>query len=412
MSRIKIKNFGPIKEGYTKDDGFIDIKKVTVFIGNQGSGKSTVAKLISTLTWIEKALVRGDLKEKDLTTNNRFLKLIAYQRIDNYIQPNSYIEFLGKAFNLKFEEGKFVSSKLSEVSYQQPKIMYVPAERSFLSIIDRPDKVKNLPQPVYTFNDEYDSAKFLYSKGIELPINGVSFEFDKLNKISHIKNDDNSFNMRLSEASSGYQSLVPLYLVSKYLSDKIQNKIDDESIQEDSLEEQKKIDKQVKAIIDNKELSEDVRLALLKQLSLSLKPTCLINIVEEPELNLFPTSQKRILFSLLEFNKMNEGNVLLMTTHSPYLINYLTLCVKTGMVLNNLKNPEEEQLTKLHAIVPKDATLKAKELAIYEFDEKSGTIQLLADYKGLPSDENYLNNSLDESNELFSQLQEIEKGWR
>jgi len=34
----------------------MDVKKVTVFIGNQGSGKSTVAKLISSFSWIEKAL--------------------------------------------------------------------------------------------------------------------------------------------------------------------------------------------------------------------------------------------------------------------------------------------------------------------------------------------------------------------
>ena len=52
MGKIKIKNFGPIKEGYQDNDGWIDIKKVTVFIGNQGSGKSTVAKLISTFVWI------------------------------------------------------------------------------------------------------------------------------------------------------------------------------------------------------------------------------------------------------------------------------------------------------------------------------------------------------------------------
>ncbi len=42
MSRIKIKNFGPIK-GHQHNDGWIDLKKVTVFVGNQGSGKSTVA---------------------------------------------------------------------------------------------------------------------------------------------------------------------------------------------------------------------------------------------------------------------------------------------------------------------------------------------------------------------------------
>ena len=42
MSRIKIKNFGPLKETASVTDGWIDIKKVTVFTGNQGSGKSTV----------------------------------------------------------------------------------------------------------------------------------------------------------------------------------------------------------------------------------------------------------------------------------------------------------------------------------------------------------------------------------
>ena len=37
MSRIKIKNFGPLKETASVTDGWIDIKKVTVFTGNQGS---------------------------------------------------------------------------------------------------------------------------------------------------------------------------------------------------------------------------------------------------------------------------------------------------------------------------------------------------------------------------------------
>lgn len=66
--QIKVKNFGPVREGYTGNDGWIDIHKVTVFIGDQGSGKSTVAKLIATFVWLEKALIRGDktlpLKEK------------------------------------------------------------------------------------------------------------------------------------------------------------------------------------------------------------------------------------------------------------------------------------------------------------------------------------------------------------
>ena len=58
MSKIRIKNFGPIKDGYLENDGWLDIKKVSVFIGNQGSGKSTVAKLISSFMWLEKSIIR------------------------------------------------------------------------------------------------------------------------------------------------------------------------------------------------------------------------------------------------------------------------------------------------------------------------------------------------------------------
>ena len=42
MVKIKVKNFGPIKEGYLDNNGWIEIEKNTFFIGNQGSGKSTL----------------------------------------------------------------------------------------------------------------------------------------------------------------------------------------------------------------------------------------------------------------------------------------------------------------------------------------------------------------------------------
>ena len=49
MSSIIIQNFGAIKTLNAP----VEIKKVTFFIDNQGSGKSTVAKLISIFSWIE-----------------------------------------------------------------------------------------------------------------------------------------------------------------------------------------------------------------------------------------------------------------------------------------------------------------------------------------------------------------------
>jgi len=419
MSRIKIKNFGPIKEGYQENDGWMDVKKVTVFIGNQGSGKSTVAKLISTFTWKEKAIEKRILKQDELSLYNGFLKQLAYQRIDKYINADSEIEFIGNAYSMKFKDGVFIATKTSTNGYKLPKIMYVPAERSFLSVFDRPDKVKKLPLPVYTFNEEFDTAKHLYSDGLELPINKVHFEFDKFNKIAHIVGDENSYKIRLSEASSGFQSIVPLYLVSKYLMDKIENKIEDETIQEESLEEQKKIDKQVKAILDDPELTEDIKQSYLRQLSANKKPSCFVNIVEEPEQNLFPSSQQKILNSLLEINNRNENNKLIMTTHSPYLINYLTLAVKAYNVfhkLDSLTNAdiirnELKVVEKISKIFSIKSLVSPSDWVVYELDETNGTIKKLDNYKGLPEDANLLNNSITEINNHFDSLREIEKSY-
>ncbi|MEM1134208.1 MAG: AAA family ATPase [Bacteroidota bacterium] len=108
MSKIKIKYFGPIKD----NDGWIDIKKVTVFIGDQGSGKSTVAKLISIFSWIEKVLTRGDYEEKWFTRGKKFRnELCTYHGIENYFISDksgeiTYIAYQGDAYYIEYREGQ------------------------------------------------------------------------------------------------------------------------------------------------------------------------------------------------------------------------------------------------------------------------------------------------------------------
>jgi predicted ATPase len=140
MSKIRIKNFGPIKEGFTEGDGFIDVKKVTVFIGNQGSGKSTVAKLITTFLWIEKALTRGDYDKKWFTRKNKLKnQFLGYFRMENYLpeidKGNTYIEYVGDSFIIKFEKDTLAIEEVKNKQYPLPQIMYVPAERNFISYV-------------------------------------------------------------------------------------------------------------------------------------------------------------------------------------------------------------------------------------------------------------------------------------
>lgn len=416
MSKIKIKNFGPIKEGNQENDGWLDVKKVTVFIGNQGSGKSTVAKVISTLSWLEKSMNRGDTDKGQISVA-LFKEFFKYQKIQNYFSKSTYIEYIGEKYHILYDTVKEppIIKEVKGDNYIVPKIMYIPAERNFLSTISDAYNIKGLPDNVFSFAEELKRAqKELNGKKIKIPVGEIKYEYDENKDESFILGE--GYKINLLEASSGLQSFIPLYLVSRNLSFAI---TDDEKSQRKNLSvtQALRLDKEISEFMVGKKVSESLdQFGEIEKIRARYYNKCFLNVVEEPEQNLFPISQQKMLYSLLEYNNRNDGNILILTTHSPYIINYLTLSVKAEIVYkslieNNYKlgDPEFDQT---NDIVPMYSTVKSNELVIYEMNEKEGTIKKLPDYKGLPSDENYLNSEFEDSNELFTQLQEIEKGWR
>ena len=210
------------------------------------------------------------------------------------------------------------------------------------------------------FVTEYDNAKTALKGALKLPLhNNLFVEYQKLNDIVYIKGEN--YKIQLKEASSGIQSIVPLFLVSQYLSDSV--KAQTENSQNMSSEEINRFRRGVEEIWKNENLTEEQRRTALSVLSSRFKKTAFINIVEEPEQNLFPSSQKEMLHSLLSFNNKSKEIKLIITTHSPYLINHLTLAIK------------------------------ANQIAIYELNEQTGTISSLDNYNGIPSDNNLQNES-------------------
>jgi len=408
MNKIKIKNFGPIKNGYQDSNGWLEVNKVTVFIGNQGSGKSTVAKLISTFMWLEKALIRGDIKTP--VSHQDFIELIDFHRLENYLQPNTQIEYEGATYRLVLSgssnKKSIEATKLNKKSVKQPKIMYVPAERNFLSSITNINKVSDLiVGSLKNYSVEFRNAQLAHKgKPIELPINNTKVVYDPKDDENYLVFDDKR--LKLSDASSGFHSIVPLHWVTKYLIEFVKQG-EKKLLELLSTDQTIRRNNELKAL-NTLGLVEKTLRSNEKKINEKYVSKYFVNIVEEPEQNLFPSSQRLLLNQLLAYN--NGNNLLIITTHSPYLINYLTLSVKAEMVKQKLNS--EESKRKLAEIVPLEATLSPENLVIYELNEKDGSIRKLSDYKGLPSDENFLNNSLEDSNELFSQLQEIEKGWR
>ncbi|MCH7402783.1 AAA family ATPase [Belliella kenyensis] len=413
MSRIKIKNFGPIKNGCSSNEGWIDIKKVTCFIGNQGSGKSTVAKLISTFTWIEKSLVRGDYNKKWFERKNKLKnQYLNYHRLENYFKSNdsekTVIEYEGDAFSIIYENGILNINEVQNKEYPLPQIMYVPAERNFITYVKTPKELKLSSESLKEFLTEFDNAKNEI-KGFEnLPINNVGIEYDRLNDTLNVKGE--GYKVKLTEASSGFQSLVPLYLVSNYLANSVK-KQSETSKETMSSEELQRFKKGVEDIWKNNSLTDEQKRVALSVLSSKFNKTAFINIVEEPEQNLFPTSQWQMLQSLLKCTSMNKGNKLIMTTHSPYIINYLSIAIQGEFLEKELKKSVNKKtlLPKLYRLIPKESLISANDIVVYQLDEKDGSIKKLETVDGIPSDKNYLNETLSESNLLFDSLLEIEQ---
>ena len=350
--RLIVKSFGPIK------DLDIIFKKVTLFIGDQGTGKSCVAKLFSMFKWLEKVLSQKKYKLSYFEQYNRFrTKLCPYHRLESFIIEDSYIKFEGQLYVFSYKNGDFnVVEKNTDIDGIS-KIMYVPAERSIVSVAENKSKLlKELPDSSEAFSDEFVNAKKFFQSGYDLPFEGLRFEYDTLNDTGWIHGTD--YKVRLINASSGIQSSLPLCLVSEFLSCKVSER---EEIKL-SKEEKDKLEKRVTEIMQNEDYSDSIKDMMIRQLSIANRYDRFINVVEEPELNLFPRSQMEVLKTLIFNNAGSEENMLVFTTHSPYSLAIINTMI---MGAKAYANAGEEQRAQIEAILPIRYQINEKDIAAY-----------------------------------------------
>ena len=87
MRRLTIRNVGPVK---SVD---INLNKVNVFIGPQSSGKSTIAKVLSTCSWVEKE-VAITMDEGFVADADAFISLMSdFHKMSKYFDEASEILF-------------------------------------------------------------------------------------------------------------------------------------------------------------------------------------------------------------------------------------------------------------------------------------------------------------------------------
>jgi len=439
MSKIRIKNFGPIKEGLTDSkDGFVEINKLTVFIGDQGSGKSTIAKLISTFLWLEKKLVRGDFTSSELDSK-AFQSYLAYQQIDDYLKDNSEIDFIGDRFVFEYKNKKLSVKENKDSEYYRPKIMYVPSERIFCSAVN-PFNVKDLPSYLASFVAEYKNAEEnLNNERFQLPLGDFYFRYDKNKKNAYISDGKKTYEIPLSHASSGVQSVSPLILVSNYLLNDLSAKakpgLEKYTVQENDDIKQtfynvlKLGAVSAGSLVEGIVLSDPYLLAascitalatigikvmskkdskqeatddnLVKELNKNLVSkinSCFVNVVEEPEQNLYPSSQKSVLLKLLELMNGAKNNELILTTHSPYVLGTINNSIYAGNLTKSGKACD--------SVIAAKYQIPVKNVSAYKIE--NGKIFNIVSKEIMQIENSEIDGCSDEINSDYEKLSDIE----
>nr|WP_298681344.1 AAA family ATPase [uncultured Treponema sp.] len=429
MQILKIKNFGPIGENKNDTDGFftVNISPVTVFIGETASGKSTIAKLYSIFLWLEKKLMRTELSVN--LNIEVFKNLCRQQEIGDYFSSETVLIYEGDVFIFEYNEKNNTITKSAKKGvsvYVLPKIQYVSAARNLLTLLYaiRSSTItsedgniltlsSNIPFMVNDLNTEYVRALTNLAKnGFDLPVEKTRVFHQ--NHYTFIETDKKKISM--SSASSGIQAITPLLIVSEFLSREVKKdlfeklQVTNENLKNNIRNELHKtnydnlVEKFNLYCMGGREiLGQDSDIDLLETIIKKFIPSCFINIVEEPEQNLYPNSQGKVLYKLLECMNVNEHNQLIITTHSPYLLSYLTLVAKAAELFD-----KKVPVDRITTIVPEKSMVLGKKITIYEM-KNNGSIECLPPYAELPSDNNVLNQAMADGNGLFADLLDMEQ---
>ena len=322
---IIIKNFGPLKEVEIDD-----IKPLTVFIGKSAGGKSIIMKVIVLMRYIYKMVnIRSYLKNAKITRSPfklRFNSLL-HDGLKGMITAQTEIyytvEINGNKYTLKYTNRGLQSDiNIPDKDLIFFKEAYVSGMRSLIPIWASKAvsvKVENLGFFFHeTFNDFNDATDVIKEQKLEY-LNlkmkvRKSGNRPKLFTIESLQND--AVPIELRYASSGIQTSAPLVAIVHYFAQEFSFK---DAFQRSVLNYLYKQDLLTKFTlgINRNKLGKYVHIH-----------------IEEVELSLAPEDQRAFMSNLVEEvfhkNKKDRKLGLMVSTHSPYIVNHLNVLLRAG----------------------------------------------------------------------------------
>ncbi len=407
QERLIVKNFGPLK------DVDIELKDIMVFIGPQASGKSTLAKILYLINSIFDAPanvgfgrinIEEDLKRFNInfssknTEINYIVREVGYfyikdkelifefspeikemlkefgealekfknafpQMLDNLSTNLRKLGIISSNLNIKKDHDevkKPVQIEQMDVTHQPDiekksildnfikKSTYIPAERNTISNLSNSimgvlaDGV-SIPKFILEFGRKFEIARNELKK-IHIDFLNVTYKygFEIGNRIFISPKKSIS----LSEAASGIQSVVPLYLVTKHFAEN------------DLL------------------------------------------VIEEPELNLFPETQKKLVEFIIETCR-DKTKRLIITTHSPYILTTLNGLIQA----HNTARTKPELKDKVAEIIPENRWIDFDKIGVYHVAD--GTVKRIMDDEYRLIDANPIDDVSDKLGREFDELLDL-----
>ena len=407
MASIRIRKIGPI----TKAD--FDLNKINVLMGPQSSGKSTIAKICSQCSWCEKNyLLTGD--EYDFYSG-----LLDFHRMDEgYFSDDSEIIYESQWVTIHFKgKGKetyFTKKEKGTNQYKNLKIEYIPAERNFAAAIPNLEKYSDGYDNIINFLKDWISFKgtITKEKKYQIPLDtmDVNYKYDTKTK-EDILTLPNNKTVLLQRSSSGQQSIIPLLVVCEFMFTALylqkrnppsaeQNYIKSllpESMRADydwviktqNFPHKSNNDKNIKFLEETKE-------RISNEIGLSTDYGFSNVIIEEPEQNLFPETQKELIYFLMsKVSDVDRNHNMILTTHSPYILYALNNCLLGGLVNDNI--PADEQ----NDFQSKSSWIDPKLVSVWEIE--NGQLRCIQDKDNIIS-ENYFDTNMTELTDEYFQI--------
>lgn len=312
MKRLIIRNIGPLKEVD------IELSKINVIIGPQSSGKSCVLKIACYCTWVEKKIELAQSADEFLKDGYFVEELTRFHKLKGYFKKDSFIGYESEFTKFSYDVaiGKFQFEwKAGRWDYRRPKVSYIPAERNMVAAIPNWFDVKLYDDNIQSFMADWDRARKASTKRQDILNLGVAYKYDDKKNMDQVAVDGET-TLELTNTSSGLQSLIPLFVHLNYICrDNYQS---DEAQSYSNIQLGKQFQQTLRhQLSDQGQLTEE---HILEVYNRYFKTHHAEIFLEEPENNLFPPTQSRLVDWLLKKTEGEHGACLFVATHSPYMM--------------------------------------------------------------------------------------------